>query len=614
MSVASEINRIKTAVADAYDSAEAKGATIPATKNVENLADTIDTITGGGGGENVPLSVDKNGRYVAPSGKGYSPVNVDVPSFTTNYHGNHIVDGIWVRPTEYPNLEALPLIGTDGTVYFTYDTNYEYAWISMKDTTTGSRYKKHYEIGYVQNGEFITIYDYPNVAYNASFSYIFTDEDKALSRYWVVRLTGRIKTAVLASLAYTHPEATTSRTLALNAQPLVERYGDLPYATSIICTTKYLESDYIKTTGALTTLNGCYSTNYNLQRVKRDNWDVSNVTSFSSLFNDCYCLEDVDTDFTGWVTSKCTSISSMFDNCRALRKAINVTDWDTTNVTTIAGLFNYCMNVPKIIGVEDLYFPNVTTLYGSTAYTFGYCLSLEGELDLRNWNIGEIATVGSSVASAFTYCRKITKIDISTWDLSSITSMASTFAYCESAEEILLPDGIGANGTLTSITSVFTNCLSLQSVDLSKINLSVCTNITSLCNICYNLTEFIPPTTEPVGSSSSSAATLFNYCTSLEELDLSWYDCSVWTSSTVQYAGLLSGCKNLKTLIPFRNANKSFSVSECIALSRESIVALLNACDTKASGTQTITLGGTLLAKLSDDDIAIITGKGWTLK
>lgn len=44
MSVASEINRIKSNIADAYTEAEAKGATMPATENSDNLADTVASI------------------------------------------------------------------------------------------------------------------------------------------------------------------------------------------------------------------------------------------------------------------------------------------------------------------------------------------------------------------------------------------------------------------------------------------------------------------------------------------------------------------------------------------------------------------------------------------
>lgn len=50
MSIASEISRIKTNIAAAYDEAEAKGATMPATENSANLADTVASIPQGSGG------------------------------------------------------------------------------------------------------------------------------------------------------------------------------------------------------------------------------------------------------------------------------------------------------------------------------------------------------------------------------------------------------------------------------------------------------------------------------------------------------------------------------------------------------------------------------------
>lgn len=51
MTIASEIQRIQTNIANAYDAAEAKGATMPVTENSSNLATTIASISGGGGGD-----------------------------------------------------------------------------------------------------------------------------------------------------------------------------------------------------------------------------------------------------------------------------------------------------------------------------------------------------------------------------------------------------------------------------------------------------------------------------------------------------------------------------------------------------------------------------------
>ena len=52
MTIASEITRIKTNIDNAYTALEAKGATIPSEKNSANLANTVNTITGGSGETN----------------------------------------------------------------------------------------------------------------------------------------------------------------------------------------------------------------------------------------------------------------------------------------------------------------------------------------------------------------------------------------------------------------------------------------------------------------------------------------------------------------------------------------------------------------------------------
>lgn len=49
MSIATEIERIKTNIANAYTACEGKGATLPTTLNSENLSNCISSITGGGG-------------------------------------------------------------------------------------------------------------------------------------------------------------------------------------------------------------------------------------------------------------------------------------------------------------------------------------------------------------------------------------------------------------------------------------------------------------------------------------------------------------------------------------------------------------------------------------
>lgn len=56
-----------------------------------------------------------------------------------------------------------------------------------------------------------------------------------------------------------------------------------------------------------------------------------------------------------------------------------------------------------------------------------------------------------------------------------------------------------------------------------------------------------------------------------------------------------------------------FDVSACTKLTHDSLMSIINALEAKTSGTWTVTLGTTNLAKLTDAEKAIATQKGWTL-
>ena len=56
----------------------------------------------------------------------------------------------------------------------------------------------------------------------------------------------------------------------------------------------------------------------------------------------------------------------------------------------------------------------------------------------------------------------------------------------------------------------------------------------------------------------------------------------------------------------------NFNISSSTLFTREALVEILNNLATVTS-TKTLTMGSTNLAKLTDEDKAIATNKGWTL-
>lgn len=78
MSIASELSALNGYILGAYDEINDKGGTVPANKNMANLASAIASISSGTPTTITPLNVTENGTYTAPTGTAYSPVTVNV--------------------------------------------------------------------------------------------------------------------------------------------------------------------------------------------------------------------------------------------------------------------------------------------------------------------------------------------------------------------------------------------------------------------------------------------------------------------------------------------------------------------------------------------------------
>lgn len=118
MSITSEIQRIQGNISDAYNACATKNATMPVVQNSAYLADTINSITGGGGAVLIEKNITANGVYNASDdgADGYSSVNVSVAS-----------SSIFTRYTVNATGYAAP-INSSGTDFFKNIT--EVSWFS----------------------------------------------------------------------------------------------------------------------------------------------------------------------------------------------------------------------------------------------------------------------------------------------------------------------------------------------------------------------------------------------------------------------------------------------------------------------------------------------------
>ena len=101
---------------------------------------------------------------------------------------------------------------------------------------------------------------------------------------------------------------------------------------------------------------------------------------------------------------------------------------------------------------------------------------------------------------------------------------------------------------------------------------------------------------------------MFNGCPSLKTIPYLKI-----TENVKSFVSSFYGCRSLEEIGLTEDsviaANISFSA--CTMLTHDSLMSILNCLEAKTSGTWTVALGATNLAKLTDAEKAIALGKGW---
>lgn len=151
---------------------------------------------------------------------------------------------------------------------------------------------------------------------------------------------------------------------------------------------------------------------------------------------------------------------------------------------------------------------------------------------------------------------------------------------------------------VTNMDNMFNSCSNLTTVPL--LNTSKVTNMYAMFYFCQNLS------TVPLFDTSNvtNMSQMFSNCTNLTtvpELDV---------SKVTQLNNIFFKCANLKSIL-MTNIGESLSISASTKFERSDLLVILN--NLKTVTRKTLTMGATNLAKLTEEDKAIATNKGWTL-
>ncbi len=182
-----------------------------------------------------------------------------------------------------------------------------------------------------------------------------------------------------------------------------------------------------------------------------------------------------------------------------------------------------------------------------------------------------LPTVFSNANKIYTYYPYIEHCP--KFDTSNVTNGSFVFSNCYNLVAVPTIDV----SSVTTLYQAFQACYSLTSLDVSNWDVSSVTTLYQAFYACYSLTNVVGV------------------------LDL-----NVTSTITNAFYRMYS----LKT-IKFENIGVSFALDNSPLLSYESIIYIIEHAKTVTD--QTMTLGEINLAKLTDDEIAVAIGKGWTL-
>lgn len=203
-------------------------------------------------------------------------------------------------------------------------------------------------------------------------------------------------------------------------------------------------------------------------------------------------------------------------------------------------------------------------------------------------------------------CRKCTALhtaDIKVYGDS--VNLYGAFANCAKLANLTLDGEIKASG----MAEMFYNCTSLTKLSLP--NLSLVANSTSesgMCAYCTKLTEFYGPNL----IAGTNCGNMFQSCTSLKKITLkSHAQCN--SDIFTNCASVLEELVFTDSTAQFRN-NSSFTLS-WPAMSAANFMIFVNSTAAATDGYSKIfKLSADAYADLTDDDLAIIAAKGYTVQ
>lgn len=211
----------------------------------------------------------------------------------------------------------------------------------------------------------------------------------------------------------------------------------------------------------------------------------------------------------------------------------------------------------------------------------------------------------------FSNCKNLTSIPL--LDTSKVENMNFVFVSCYELKSIPLLN----TSNVVGMKYIFSGCHALTSIP--EIDISNVTNMSNAFNNCYLLEEIPSLNT----SKLVDMGAIFSNCYQLKTVPL------LDTAKVKTISAAFSNCEKLENLGGLENLGQAYSTSDSankfayrldlsssVNLTHDSLMNIINNLyDIATAGVaqQQLVLGATNLAKLTADEIAVGTSKGWAL-
>ena len=246
---------------------------------------------------------------------------------------------------------------------------------------------------------------------------------------------------------------------------------------------------------------------------------------------------------------------------------------DTSNLRTAQNMFSGFMNLQEVPLIDT---SKVTTM----AYMFSNCSKLT-EVPLLN------TSSVKDMNDMFSGCSELTTIPL--FNTSKVTSMNRMFSKCSVIDNLPLLD----TSSVTSMNYTFNRCVSLKKIP--ELNTQNVTNFNSMFYNCVSLYE-VPALN---ASKVTDVGQMFISCNKLKD-----------------FGGLINLGEAYITSHPANWSGYKLTLKDSPELTHDSLMNVINNLydiKTKGCEAQGLVLGSTNMAKLTSEEIAIATNKGWTV-